>query len=64
MEEELYVPADRIEEYLDDIKDYLQLSQKILLLAEMPDKEKVNVLTKALSDIIDKREPTLEERED
>ena len=64
MEEELYVPADRVEEYSDDIENFLKLCHTVLFLAKMSDKEKVEKLSTALGDFIDKREPTLEERED
>lgn len=62
--EELYVPRDRVDEYLDDIADFLWLCQAMLILADVSNDEKVEKLETALGNLIDKREPTLEERDE
>lgn len=62
--EELYVPRDRVDEYLDDIADFVKGCHLVLFLAKMTNDEKVERLETALGNLIDKWEPTLETRED
>ena len=59
----LYVPSDRVDEYLDDIADFLKGCEVVLFLAKMTNDEKVEKLETALGNLIDKREPTLEEKD-